>query len=193
MVNVCKFSRRNRFRGVMRVGGARYWVSDALWIGGSRARPLSFSKEFVMTTSGIASGTSAAYAPNQAAFQQRKQDFKSLSDALSSGDLTAAQQAYAALQKDAPKLVNGSGQAGSQTGQQGGGSSRQNAFAALGQALQSGDLSGAQQAFSQLQQSGRHHHHHHGSGAQSSSDSSTTVSPSSGGMAGTSGTISVTA
>lgn len=130
-----------------------------------------------MSTSGVSLGSSAAYAANnsKSAFAQRRQDFKSLSDALQSGDLTGAQQAYAALQKDAPARAAGQGQQGGQQ-QSGNGSSPQNAFASLGQALQSGDLSGAQQAFSQLQNDaqqarGGHHHHHHGTGSSSSSDS----------------------
>jgi hypothetical protein len=55
------------------------------------------------------------------------------------------------------------------------------AFQVLGEALQSGNLQGAQQAFSSLQQDvvqgagmGGHHHHHHGGGGgqvQSSSRS----------------------
>jgi hypothetical protein len=60
------------------------------------------------------------------------------------------------------------------------------AFQALGQALQSGNLQGAQQAFSNLQQDanqgagfGRHHHHHHGSGGQVQSSSSSNNVPDS--------------
>jgi hypothetical protein len=56
------------------------------------------------------------------------------------------------------------------------------AFQALGQALQSGNLQGAQQAFSSLQQDaipgagfGGHHHHHHGGGQVQRSSSSNNV------------------
>jgi len=70
----------------------------------------------------------------------------------------------------------------------------QSEFQALGQALQSGNLAAAQQAFSQIQQAGgHHHHHHHGSQNSSSSTAATTASPTSAGTGantatGTSGT-----
>jgi len=85
-------------------------------------------------------------------WSQAGNPFQQLSQALASGNLSAAQQAYAAIQQNAPQG------AAAQNGQ---GSTQQNAFAALGQALQAGDLAAAQQAFAQLQRAGGHHHHHH--------------------------------
>ena len=61
------------------------------------------------------------------------------------------------------------------------------AFAQLGQDLQSGNLQGAQQDFTNLQQdlqqnsnqqvSGHHHHHHHAESSQSSSSSTQQSNP----------------
>jgi soluble cytochrome b562 len=86
----------------------------------------------------------------QAKFQQLQSYFDQLSQDLQSGDLSAAQQAFAALQQ---LLPSSSTDSQTQTEQQGSG---QDPFAtdvnALGQALGSGDLSAAQQAFATLQQ-----------------------------------------
>jgi hypothetical protein len=114
----------------------------------------------------------------------RRQDFAQLANALQSGNLSGAQQAYAALQQ-------------AQGAQTASGTSTSNNpvttdFAALGKALESGNLNGAQSAFSQLQtdiksaqgtQQGStgaatakgHHHHHHG---RSEPEPSTTTSTS---------------
>jgi hypothetical protein len=115
-------------------------------------------------------------------YRQTRTDFQSLSQALQSGNLSAAQSAYAALQQD---QQNGP--------QPPAGSPLANDFNALGQALQSGDLTGAQQAFASLksdfqslrQASGGHHGGHKGGGggddatnaldSSSSSNASTTV------------------
>jgi hypothetical protein len=77
-------------------------------------------------------------------FQQRRTDLQQLSQDLQSGNLTAAQQDFSALQTLG------------QSGPFAGGdvfkaSNREQDFSAIGQALQSGDLAGAQQAFAQLQ------------------------------------------
>jgi hypothetical protein len=77
-------------------------------------------------------------------FQQRKADLQQLSKDLQSGNLTAAQQDYSAIQTLAHNGPFSSGDAFKV-------SARQQDFAAVGQALQSGDIAGAQQAFSQLQ------------------------------------------
>jgi hypothetical protein len=104
--------------------------------------------------------------------QQWQQDFQSLGKALQSGDLSGAQEAFQALQQlrsNAPMLQTG------QTGQAKSSSNPLSAdVSALGSALQSGDLSGAQAAFSKLQQDmqalgathHRHHHHHASSATQ---------------------------
>lgn len=52
-----------------------------------------------MSISGISSMDST-YQTSSNNFKQIKQDFQSLSDALKSGDLSSAQQAFAQLQKD---------------------------------------------------------------------------------------------
>ena len=116
-----------------------------------------------MSISAVSSNVTAYQTNTQNSFQQRRADFQQLAQALQSGDLSGAQQAFAALQ-----------QAGSSSGTQGQGSppSGQNNplasdLSTLGQALQSGDLSSAQKAFATLQQDMQgmrqaHHHHHHG-------------------------------
>jgi hypothetical protein len=88
--------------------------------------------------------------------QQRQQSFKNLFAALQAGDLGAAQTAYAQL-------------TGSTTPPTGTSNSTANAnspLAQIGQALQNGDLAGAQKA-AQAFQSGHGHHHHHGGGQSS--------------------------
>ena len=140
----------------------------------------------------------------QNVFQQRRQDFSQLAQALQSGDLTGAQKAFADLQSLQ--------QSQSGTNSNSAGSPIQSDFVALGQALSSGDLSQAQSDFTQLQndiksafqnQAGSrgasgahrgHHHHHHA--AESSPDSSigtvtgNTTSSNSNGQSG--GTVDVT-
>ena len=116
-------------------------------------------------------------------FSQVRQGFKNLASALQSGDLTGAQQAFAALQQ---LLPDPSASNQTQTGQSGSG---QNQFAtdlnAVGQALKNGDVSGAKKAFATLEQDmqsvqgHRHHHrHHHGSSSTQSADSATANSSS---------------
>jgi soluble cytochrome b562 len=84
--------------------------------------------------------------------------FSQLASALNSGNLSAAQQAYATLSQQL-------------SSSQGASANGNNSFATtlnqIGQALQNGDLAGAQQALASLQQArGGHHHGRH---AQSSS------------------------
>jgi hypothetical protein len=95
-----------------------------------------------MSVSAITSSSLSQSA--QSYFQQRQTDLKQLGQALHSGDLAGAQQAYnaiVALRQNGPSPTSAAFLR----------SGRQQDFAAIGQALQSGDLSGAQQAFSQLQ------------------------------------------
>jgi hypothetical protein len=110
--------------------------------------------------------------------QQGQQDFKSLADALQSGDLSGAQNAFAALLQLFP---NSSSPANNQTqsaatssaaGSSNSTNSITNDLSTLGQAIQSGDLTGAQNDFSKLMQDikligGGHHHHHHKASANS--------------------------
>ena len=83
------------------------------------------------------------------------QAFTALDNALQSGNPNQAQQAFSTLQQDiqqGPRAAHhfhhhhGGGEGGAQ------GNSISQAFNALGQALQSGNLSSAQQAFATLQQ-----------------------------------------
>jgi hypothetical protein len=101
----------------------------------------------------MASAVSSAslFQTQQAYFQQRKTDLQQLGQALQSGDLAGAQQAYNAI----VSLSQNGPAPGSAPFVK---SDRQAAFAAIGQALQSGDLGGAQQAFAQLQNTFSFHH-----------------------------------
>jgi len=107
----------------------------------------------------MSSSLNATSSASPAQWTQASNPFQQLSQALASGNLSAAQQAFATIQQNAPQ---GATQNGQGTTSQ---NARQNAFTALSQALQSGNLTAAQQAFAQLQQAGGgHHHHHHGQG-----------------------------
>jgi len=145
-------------------------------------------RESIVSISSVSSNSSLTQTDGRSLMHQWMQDFKQLASALQSGDLTGAQKAYAALQQ-----LQQSNQPGGQSsnGQPASSSNNplQNDFAALGQALSSGDLSTAQSAFSQLQsdmkaafqngasgavQSAHHgHHHHRHVSSASDSDSST--------------------
>jgi hypothetical protein len=122
-----------------------------------------------MNVSSVTSANSLYQPPYQTGFGQGPQDFESLANALQSGSLTGAQSAFSSLQKDLPGLSQLL-----QTGSSSSPSPAQNnpiatALQSLQSALQSGDLSGAQQAFANLQQGlqgagaahRRHHHHNH--------------------------------
>jgi hypothetical protein len=74
---------------------------------------------------------------------QMKSQFDQLGKALDSGDLTAAKQAYSAIQQNAPQ-----GQ-----GDQGPVAQMKSKMDQLGQALDSGDLAAAKTAYSAIQQS----------------------------------------
>ena len=92
---------------------------------------------------------------------------QSLSSALQSGNLTAAQNAFASFEQSF------SGSNSQQTSSQSGQSNPvTNDIQSLSSALNTGNLTSAQQAFVQLQkdmqaqQSSGHHHHHGGGGGQ---------------------------
>lgn len=96
-----------------------------------------------MATQAVSS--SSIYQELQSFYQSRQSDMQELSEALQSGDLSTAQQAYS-------QLVS-LGQSGPfQNTEPFGNSSRAQDFEAIGQALSSGDLAGAQTAFAELQQ-----------------------------------------
>ena len=83
-------------------------------------------------------------------FPQVRKDFAALKTSLTSGDLTGAQQAFATLQKDlgTANTQNTSAASVNSTVTSGTGTD----LTALGNALQSSDLSGAQSAFATLMQ-----------------------------------------
>jgi soluble cytochrome b562 len=121
-----------------------------------------------MSISGISSSTTN---PNQAANSQTNfQTLNQLFSAVSSGNLSDAQQAYSTLSD-----LQSSGQGPSPTSN----TPLAQTLNQIGQALQNGNISGAQQALSSLQQSqqtqpaqgGHHHHGHHGGGIKASSTS----------------------
>lgn len=123
-----------------------------------------------MSVAGISSSNLASY---ENSIQQFQQEFQQLGQDLQSGNLSAAQTDFTTLQSLSPQ----SSSASSATSSSGSTSSNPIAqeFQELSQALQSGNLTGAQQDYSQLQQdfqsqssSGEHHHHHHSGGSGSS-------------------------
>ena len=123
--------------------------------------------------------------------QQSKQDLKSLAETLQSGDLSGAQNAFASLLQLFP---NSSSSANSQT--QSAATSPASSFSngtspitsdlsVLGQAIQSGDLTGAQSDFSKLMQDmqsigGGHHHHHKTSASPQDTSIASATSSSTG-------------
>ena len=106
------------------------------------------------------SGASSLVAGSTSPFQQRRQDFQALAQALSSGDLSGAQSAFAALQQLAQTGANGTGGSTSSVtgaaattaaGAGNSGSPLASDWAALSSALSTNNLSAAQSAFAQLQ------------------------------------------
>jgi soluble cytochrome b562 len=89
--------------------------------------------------------------------QDFRQSFGQLVDALDSGNLSQAQQAYSALSQLG---ADGQGPAANPN------SPFASALNNIGQALQNGDLGAAQQALSSLQQAHGGHHGHHARGAK---------------------------
>jgi hypothetical protein len=98
--------------------------------------------------------------------QQQQQYWTQLAQSLQSGNLSAAQQAFAGLQQN--NTVSKQAVSTTQTSQATQATQLSTDMKALGTALQSGNLSAAQSAFSKVQQDmqgaqkGHHHHHHHG-------------------------------
>jgi outer membrane protein assembly factor BamD (BamD/ComL family) len=112
---------------------------------------------------------------DQNGFQQIQSAFQQLGQDLQAGNLTQAQEDFATLSQDLPGLQQSenAGAISSGAGNSSGNPIEQ-AFAALGQALQQGNLSAAQQDFATIQQDSQqaqgsgqphHHHHHHFQGA----------------------------
>jgi hypothetical protein len=102
-------------------------------------------------------------------------DFRSLDSALQSGDLSSAQNAFATWQQSLPSSVApNSSLTTQQTGPFGQNSKANSDYQALGSALQSGDVAGAQKAFASLKQdlhgTGQAHHAHHHHPAKNDGD-----------------------
>jgi len=135
-----------------------------------------------MSVSGVSNNNFYQTSSAQTNFQQIRDYFQQLGQDLQSGDLNGAQQVFTALQQLMP---NSSAASQTQTGQQGSGQSQVAAdLSALGQALESGDLTKAQDAFTKLQQdmqsAHKRHHHHNSDASQNSASSSNNNSVSDG-------------
>jgi len=127
-----------------------------------------------MSVAGILSSSvlslSSQYFQSRA--QQMKQEFQQLGSDLQSGNLSAAQSDFAALQKLQPQS---SASSSSQTG-----STITQDFNQLAADLKAGNTTAAQQDYSKIQQDfqsqasqtqGHHHHHHHTSSSDDNSNS----------------------
>jgi len=90
-------------------------------------------------------------------WQQQRQTMGQLSQALKSGDLSAAQQAFSTLSSNSNQAIDPNSPLGK-----------------VGAALQSGDVSAAQSAFSAMRAG---HHHHHAEQASASTSTSASASP----------------
>ena len=129
--------------------------------------------------------------------KQCKQDFQALGQALQSGNLSGAQQAFAGLQQLLPNVSSSDSQKQTLPPLMGAGSIGTD-LSALTQAIQSGNQADAQTDLAKLTQDlqsvggkGRHHHHHHasataqdpttaGSDSSASASSGTTQSTATG-------------
>jgi hypothetical protein len=120
----------------------------------------------------------AAFGAATSVWQSRRQDFGSLISSIKSGDLAGAQQAITALSGLGPSASSGAAaSSATSTTSTGTGGSLADGLAAIGQALGSGDISGAQQALGKLfaERAGGH-----APAAAASTGSTTTPAVSSG-------------
>jgi outer membrane protein assembly factor BamD (BamD/ComL family) len=132
-------------------------------------RQQQFQQEFQQLGQDLQSGNLSAAQTDFTTFQQSgpqisstssnqntspiAQDFKQLSQDIQSGDISAAQQDYAKIQQDFQSQSSGKhGHHHHQGGGGGGASAISQLMQELGQELQTGSLSAAQQAYSTLQQ-----------------------------------------
>ncbi len=108
---------------------------------------------------------------------QRAHDLNDLRHALKAGNLDDARKAFASLQKDLQNVSDKNGKnpfaPDTKLGKD---------LAAIGTALESGDLSAAKQSFRALTHDMRsahraHHHHHHHHDGDDTSSSTTTTTP----------------
>jgi len=107
-----------------------------------------------MSVSGILSSNFSNYTTQnvQNQMQQFRQEFQQLGQDLQSGNLSAAQQDYATIQQDFQSHAAAHGHHHHHGGGSGQQSEISQLLSELGQALQSGNLSSAQQAYSTLMQ-----------------------------------------
>jgi len=129
------------------------------------------------------SGASSGAVP---AWQARRQDFGNLATAIKSGNLPDAQQAFVALAAASSSSGASASAASISTGTTATTATSPTAsgpLAAVGQALQSGNLAGAQKALAQVfaKRSGHHGHHHHVGGEAAASTTTTASATSAGG------------
>ncbi len=124
---------------------------------------------------GMRIGNTAAASSTQSTaigqWQQRQQGFKDLMSALQSGNLSAAQSAYATLTggsaTTAGTTATAAGTTATASTTRSGSSTASSPLAQIGQALASDDLAGAQKAAQAMMaaRSGGHHHHHQAQGS----------------------------
>jgi hypothetical protein len=131
-------------------------------------RKQQFQQEFQQLGQDLQSGSLSAAQTDFATLQQSgpqlssssanqntspiAQDFKQLSQDIQSGDISAAQQDYAKIQQDFQNQAAGRHGHHHHGGGGGGASAISQLLQELGQDLQTGSLSAAQQAYSTLQQ-----------------------------------------
>ena len=137
-----------------------------------------------LTALNTASGTTNAAATTNSPYRSAREDFKSLGKALQSGDLSAAKDALTQLQSDIAAVGGQSGRGNSLLGQL---ASTDGAAAkdlqAVSDAIDSGSVSDAQNAFAQLRQdvhAGGHHHHGDSSAAGGAAGATAGASSTSG-------------
>jgi len=123
-----------------------------------------------MSLAGITTPNLSPLSATQDFFHQRQQDIRQLSQSLKAGDLSGAQNAYKALVALAGSRP-GASASNSGSNQNLAASPFRNSqvasdFTALGQALQAGDLAGAQQAFATFRQDLNTANRAHGSDRQ---------------------------
>ena len=137
-----------------------------------------------MSVSGI-STTSSVASVGDSLLSKRSEiqkEFVKLGKDLQSGDLSAAQSDYVALQQLVPKLNSSSQSASSSQGTAQSSDPRVQAFDQLEKDIQSGNVSAAQQDYSNIQQVFQHlaerfHHHRHvDTGSESTASSESTSS-----------------
>ena len=105
-----------------------------------------------MSVSSVGLNQAASISSWRSSIHQARQDFDQLFQALQGGNLSAAQQAYSAFQQVQAGLTSSGTQAGGTTTTGTATSAVASDWSTLGQALQSGSLSSAQDALAKLVQ-----------------------------------------